>query len=318
MRRAVLGLCTLLCMTGLGVPAAGEPQLLNDPYQIYARTRQAWASQRYPDYIAYTIHVAVDERGVSKSKHYHAVYEMNSGKVHVASVSDEEHARPPEANGVTIHLVPKRQHIAIMDKKVGNPGEAVDYLGVPMLAPNYTFGLGVPLAGEPTNTDDLVQQIRSEFHDPMPAVKAQQPISDGQLKSIASVTAIAHQYTIELAGIENVNGKDCYHLVMHPAREPQRYRLRELWIETESYLTRKLLAANNFTTSRVPWTVTFADVGGARYIDSETAQAPVGVGRHRYEHASISFEDVTPTTRPQSFFDTTFMTNQNVMIEPPF
>jgi hypothetical protein len=162
----------------------------------------------------------------------------------------------------------------------------------------------------------LVRQIRSEYHDPMPAVKVQQQNTDGHLKSIASVTAIAHQYTIVLAGIENVDGAACYHLLMHPATQPQRFRLRELWIEMQTYKTRKLLTANNFTNSKVPWLVTFTDIGGARYIASEVAQAPVGVGPHRYEYASISFEGIAPTQRPTTFFDKTFMTSENVMMEP--
>lgn len=291
--------------------------MLNDPYQIYARTRQTWAAQRYPQFLAYTIRIDVDERGVLKTKHYHAVYEQPTGKIHVAAVSDEEHADPPNPSGVTIHLLPKRQHVTLVDKRVGNPGEAVDYLGIPMLAPNYSFGLGAPLPGD-APTDDLVQQIRSEYHDPMPVVKGTQPAGDGHLKSIASVTAIAHQYTIQLAGIENIDGAECYHLLMRPAREPQRFRLRELWIDTKTYQTRRLLTANNFTNSKVPWLITFADIGGARYIASEVAQAPVGVGQHRYQHASIAFENVTATQRPNSFFDTTFMTSENVMVEPPY
>lgn len=316
MKHVALGICAVLFATA-AAPAGNTSGLLSDPYQIYARTRATWTAERYPRFLAYTIRVDVDERGVLKTKHYHAFYEEPTGKINVGAVSDEEHDNPTNPSGVTIHLLPKRQHIAIMDKRVGNPGEAVDYLGIPELAPNYSFGLGVPLPGDSSTSDDLVKQIRSQYHDPMPPVKAQQLGSDGNLKSIASVTAIAHQYTIELMGIENVDGTDCYHLVMHPATQPQHFRLRELWVETQTYETRRLITANNFTNSRVPWLITFADVGGALYIASEVAQAPVGVGDHRYQHASISFEDVTPAQRPASFFDSMYMTKENVMTEPP-
>src|SRR5438477_8193956 len=112
MRAATLGVFALL----LGVasaPATAAPSILSNPYQIYARTRAAWESQRYPDYLAYTIHVQVDERGVHKSKHYHAVYEQSNGKLYVAAVSDEERAQPPVPTGMTIHLLPKRQNVAV-------------------------------------------------------------------------------------------------------------------------------------------------------------------------------------------------------------
>jgi len=317
MRVASLGLFALLVSVGASAPAAAAPALLSDPYQIYARTRAAWESQRYPDYLAYTIHVQVDERGVHKSKHYHAVYEQSNGKFYVAAVSDEELAQPPVPTGMTIHLLPKRQNVAVMDKRVGDPGQAVDYLGIPMLSPNYSFGLGVPPPGAAVSDADLVAEIRSEYRDPMPVVKAAQTAQDDSLKSIAAITVIARRYTIELAGIESIEGTNCYHLVLHPSREPQRFRLRDLWIDVENYQTRRLLAANNFTNSQVPWLVTFADIGGSRYIESEVAQGPVGVGAHRYEHAQISFEDVKAAQRPSAPFDSSFMTSENILKEPP-
>lgn len=314
---AALAISVLFLATGASAAAAGDTQLLSDPYQIYGRTREAWVSQRYPDYLAYTIVVRINERGVEKAKHYHAIYERPGDKVHVSAVSDEEHDRPPVPTGVSIHLQPKRQNVPIMDKRVGNPGEAVDYLGIPMLAPNYSFGLGMPIGTDAKQSDDLVAQIRQEYHDPTPPVRAQQPDPDAPLKSIASVTAIAHVYAISLAGIDSVDGNPCYHLLLQPAREPKRFRLRQLWIDTQNFETRRLLIASNFTSSAVPWLVTFAHVGDAQYIESEVAQAPVGVGDHRYESASISFEQITPTQRPTTFFDS-FMTSENVMTEPQF
>lgn len=315
MRAATLGLFALL-LGGTASAAAATPSMLSDPYQIYARTRTAWESQRYPDYLAYTIHVQVDENGVHKSKHYHLLYEQPNGKIHVAAVSDEELAQPPEPTGMTIHLLPKRQNATLIDKRVGHPDEAVDYLGIPMLSPNYSFGLGVPQPDELASDAELVAQIRTEYHDPAPVVKAAQADPDGKLKSIAAITVIARRYRIELAGIETIEGTACYHLVLYPSREPQRFRLRGLWIDVENYQTRRVLAANNFTNSKVPWLITFADIGGARYIESEVAQAPVVMGGHRYEHAQISFEALTAATRPAPF-DSRFMTSENILREPP-
>lgn len=315
MKVGPLGLFALLLGAAASSQAAAKPALLSDPYQIYARTRTAWESQRYPDYLAYTIHVQVDENGVSKSKHYHLVYEQPNGKIHVAAVSDEELAQPPAPTGMTIHLLPKRQNVTLLDKRVGHPDEAVDYLGIPMLSPNYSFGLGLPQPDETTSDADLIAQIRAQYRDPMPIVTGAQTVDDGKLKSIAAITVIARRYTIELSGIENIEGADCYHLVLHPAREPQRFRLRDVWIDVENYQTRRLLEANNFMNSQVPWLVTFADIGGARYIESEVAQRPVVMGGHRYEHAQISFEDVTSTKRPAPF-DSTFMTSGTILREP--
>lgn len=314
---ALGGLIGMLASAAVPAAAAGDAPLLADPYQIYGRTRDAWTAQRYPQYLSYTIAVRVNERGVEKIKHYHAIYDSGANKVHVAAVSDEEHANPPVPTGVTIHLLPKRQGRTLFDKRVGNPGEAVDYLGIPMLAPNYSFGLGTPFGVADSQGDDLVAQIRSEYHDPAPPQQAQQPAPGSPLKSIASVTAIAHTYRIQLAGIETIDGADCYHLTLQPARDPQRFRLRDVWVDTRTFETRRVLVGSNFTSSWVPWLITFAQVGNSQYIASEVAQAPVGVGDHRYQQAAIEFQDVTPVDHPSTFFDS-FATSENVMTEPPF
>jgi len=146
-----------------------------DPYQIFGHARNVWAQQQYPDYLTYTVTVRVTERGVDKAKHYHLAYDAKYAKIYVNPVSDEERVAPPDPNGITFHLIPRRQFHALMDKKIGNPGEAVDYLGVPMISPTYSFGMST--AGSSDGESDpnaLVQEIRREFADPMPSVKAQQ------------------------------------------------------------------------------------------------------------------------------------------------
>ncbi len=288
-----------------------------DPYQIFGRARSLWAQQQYPAYLTYTVTVRVTERGVDKSKHYHLSYDAKYAKIYVNPVSDEERVAPPDPNGMTFHLIPRRQFHALMDKKIGNPGEAVDYLGVPMLSPTYSFGMSAG-SSETAAADPnaLVQEIRREFADPMPPVKAQQVASGGPMKTIALVASFQRRYDITLAGIENVGGHDCYHLLLRPAYPSPRLRLRELWIDTQNYETRKLVTAGNFTGSKVPWTITFADVDGAMYISEEDAMAPVGVGDHRYERASVSFEGIAPASRPPSNLSSWFVTKENIMAEP--
>lgn len=54
------------------------------------------------------------------------------------------------------------------------------------------------------------------------------------LQTIATVTANSHAYDIALAGEESIDGRHCYHLTLHPRADPERYPLRELWIEDSS------------------------------------------------------------------------------------
>ncbi|HEY9179318.1 MAG TPA: hypothetical protein VIO32_01285, partial [Candidatus Baltobacteraceae bacterium] len=167
---AVIGFGACVAATALTAPAAN----LVDPYQIFSQACNVWAQQRYPEYLTYTVTVHVTERGIDKFKHYHLAYDAQQAKIYVNPVSDEERAAPPDPKGITLHLLPRRQGKALFDKKVGNPGEAVDYLGVPMISPTYSFGMSDAAFDGDRDPDALVQEIRREFNDPTPALKAQQ------------------------------------------------------------------------------------------------------------------------------------------------
>jgi len=191
----------------------------------------------------------------------------------------------------------------------------VDYLGIPKLTPTYSFGITKRTREEGRDDDALINDIRSEFNDPMPAAKSQELEAYGKLKAIAVVTSRAQTYTIRLAGIDAIDGHDCYHLLMQPVRNSPDLRLREVWVDTQTFQTRRLVNAGNFTGSNVPWLITFDDAGGALYISSETALVPIAFGEHRYERASISFESITQTVRTDRL-GSWFVTSENVVTEP--
>ncbi len=314
MKAVLAALGILATVTQVSAPARATEE--QDPYNIFARARAVWSAQHYPQYLSYTIAVHVTEHGVDKSKHYHLTYDAQNEAIDVNPVSDEEHAAPPVVTGFIWHLQPRRQGRVLFDKKVGNPGEAVDYLGVPKLAPTYSFGLKAHAGTESGRDDDaLIAQIRQEFNDPMPSAKDKELTSQGKLKSIASVTSRARAYTIRLFGIEPVAGRDCYHLSLQPNGDPKQRRLREVWVDTQTFETHQLVNAGNFTGSVVPWLVTFENINGATYIAQEVAQAPVGVGEHRYERASIAFESISATSRPTRMANGIFASKE-IMTEP--
>lgn len=316
--RRLLALLALPALTLAASPggalAAGTQDA--DAYQIFARARDVWALQQYPSYMTYTVAVNVTERGVEKSKHYHLAYDLQHDKIDVNAVSDEEHAAPPTPSGFILHLQPRRQGRVLFDKKVGNPGEAVDYLGVPLISPTYDFGMSRHSNAAGRNDDALIAQIRGQYHDPMPAAKAQELASGaGPMKSIAIVTSHVRDYTVQLAGVDNIGGRACYHLQLQPLHDPQRLRLRDVWVDEQTYRTMQLVSDGNFTESNVPWLITFGQIDGAQYIASEVALAPVGVGPHRYERASVSF-DAIAAAQPPNHPTGWFVTKQNVMQEP--
>jgi hypothetical protein len=55
------------------------------------------------------------------------------------------------------------------------------------------------------------------------------------LQTIATVTANGHVYDVTLAGTEPVGELLCYHLMLHPQIDPDRYPLRELWVDEQNF-----------------------------------------------------------------------------------
>jgi hypothetical protein len=60
------------------------------------------------------------------------------------------------------------------------------------------------------------------------------------LKTIATVTAKARTYAVSFDGSEFVGGVDCYRLKLKPLGDPERYPLRQLWVDKASSQIRKL------------------------------------------------------------------------------
>lgn len=268
-----------------------------DPYQIFALAKSHWAAQVYPSKMEYTLAVSVIENGEVKTERYQSGFDAANGRILVNSVSDYEKEHAYVAPG-GIGFVSPFERFPLSNANV-------DYLGVPLLAPNFGFGLGTAtrtVDGESTPTpQEFVSQIRADFHDPAPNRNASpSPKPEPTLREIAVVSTRTRVYDIALAGVESLNGFSAYHLVLKPVRDPYRYRLRELWIDTGNYAPLKLVEQLNFVNgpgTTVPWSVTFVQVGGATYIARESALDPMQLHKHRYSRAWIDFEHVRPVER---------------------
>ncbi|NNM99491.1 MAG: hypothetical protein HKL91_06820 [Candidatus Eremiobacteraeota bacterium] len=180
-----------------------------------------------------------------------------------------------------------------------HPAPNQDFIGVPVLAPNYSFSLGDAKLGKVRGALDsaqIVRQIRAEFHDQLqrrPPTPVQ--VHGSQLHVITTVVAYARRYIITLAGEDMIGTHRCYHLVLRPIHINGRYRLRDLWIDTTTYATIRARIALNFVTgpgTHIPWTIDFADIHGARYISSERADAPYRYAGRVYDRVTIRFVNV--------------------------
>jgi hypothetical protein len=271
--------------------------MLTDPYAIFAAAQQYWQSAVYPQHASYAVAVTVTHNGVTSQAHYHAHYDPAQNRVTIDPVSDEELAHPytPHGINVVLSLFQEDPHKGI---PLSSPQRTFDYLGVPVLAPNYSFGI-VP-AGIPVNTAAdgmaLVQEIRREFHDPAPPRKPQAKQSD--LKTIAAVVVAHRQYNIALKGIEPLDGHTDYHLLLSPIAEPNVYRLRDMWVDTSTYATDRLITDGNFTAPQlggVRWQIDYVQISQAPFIAREIALSGFTLERRHYDSAAVAFTGISPS-----------------------
>ena len=295
---------------------ATDQTALTQPYAIFARTEAYWQSARYPKELSYGIVVSVWERGNQSVAHYHSSYDARTDKVRIAAVSDEELAHPYTPHGINFS-------IKILNGGIpaSAPQRTFDYLGVPVLAPNYSFTLRAtpPLTVEMDGAD-LVREIRREFHDPAPPGHVQ---PDTGLKTIAVVTSISSHYVVRLKDVESVDAHNDYHLTLQPIHEPEKYRLRDVWVNASSFATDKLVTQGNFLyggMGGVPWTVSFEEISGAPYIASEYTESAFSLDQYHYDAARITFEDVKPEAAPPfsnlRTFDVNALTGVPPLLEP--
>jgi len=259
-----------------------------DAYQIFDRATHVLQAQSYPDPIFYRTTVHVSEGVKDEFEHFHA--EAFSGSdIRVRGVSDEEAAAPHETGGVNFKLVfsvgwntGAGGQTGTVTQDAHRKEASPDYLGVPLISPIYSFGL------IPERTDDRGSSSGGV---------------SGSLRTIATVTASGRIYNIALLGTETINGLYAYHLRLTPTSRPDRYRIRELWVDVYTYQIIQLQTQGNFTAApmaNVPWLVTFQNIGGNIYIRDETALEPLVFHHDRtFSTASIAFDDIRSTDDSQ-------------------
>lgn len=259
-----------------------------DPYQIFANARQYWLQQRYPAQLQYQIAVDIVEGGKERVEQYDASYDAVGNVVDVDPTSDYEREHPVKVSGINFGI------IVPMNKPLPND----DFLGVPKLRPNYSFGMApfVPAPSPtPFNSTALVNQIRKEFHDPNPRKQKPSPAPSASLPEIATVFAQNRTYAITLLGTETIDGHACYHLALKPLKDPGRYRIREAWIDESTFAPWQLKDSTNFvygSATSVPWTIRFADVDGAHYVSDEKADAPISEQGEIYTQTEVRFKSI--------------------------
>jgi len=153
-RASVAMLTVLRCFTTDFASSA----TLDDPYAIFAKARQHWEAAHYPAQMSYNVVITVTHADKESTAHYRSYYDARSDVVTVMAAADEELAAPYTPHGINTFLNLFGSHIPI-----SAPQRTFDYLGVPVLAPNYAFGMVESAQAAGPDTQSLVNEIRGEY-----------------------------------------------------------------------------------------------------------------------------------------------------------
>jgi hypothetical protein len=270
---ALTGACAAALLALSAAPPAGaQANSSLDPDQIFRAARKAWSFTAYPRYTTYTIVTRYRSGTTSVVRHYDAIEDMRREIVFARTFSHEEIADPSIPHGFNLQVGSLNGQGGV----TANPPQNADVIGPLALGVNYAFGIS--LLPQKTNVVSSTHDI--EFPPNLPVI------------GITGTTT--RDYRVRL--IELLDAGKTYHLGLEPARDPSRLRLREMWVDATTFLTRRILVSANFTAApytAVPWVIDFTHLGGADYIAKETAEAPLDFGGDvSVPNLTIAFEDL--------------------------
>jgi hypothetical protein len=62
-------------------------------------------------------------------------------------------------------------------------------------------------------------------------------------RAIATVSAVDRAYAVTYANDADVNGRQCYHLTLVPRRDPEHYRIRDLFVDKATFVPQRYVIA---------------------------------------------------------------------------
>lgn len=248
------------------------------PDAIFSRVRDVVSDRACPKRIEYEIVVSATVNMRLEQNHFRATYLADEDYLHVSSLSEEDRENPYVPHGTNVLIKPIVPLVGLSEaltEKINHDGPPVDLMGVPLLSPTFTFGLA-----------------RSAVATDQPERNAE-PSPSG-FRIIGSTESVARDYRVSLLDVEPYDRGHAYHLALSPERDPKKFRLRELWVDTESFALLKIVTAGNFNQGPslgARWLTTFQTFDDCRLVDREIALDPLDYGRGRhYVDTTVSFD----------------------------
>jgi len=308
----VLGICAAFLASSVVAALAAPDARVPGADAIFARAKNAWRARVEAPYVSFNLRERYSWRSRLHDEWWQAAYRDRDRalvlrRVTVAAAEDER------LKGAAISLR-MRLHSGDLKADSFDTNAAADAFPVldPLIEPNASFGL---LRQEPKAELALVNALSdSPAARPVASPQPQAPqaapspqASQSALRELARVEAVARDYAIALAGEEQIQSVDAYHLTLRPLRDPLVYRLRDLWVDANSYRTLQLGVQGLFEGKpydEARWVVTYVDFNGRSYVQQIHTDEILRFGMDRFV-SGLQF-DFVQYDFPPSLPDLTF------------
>jgi hypothetical protein len=227
--------------------AARDDERLPAADVIFDRAAQAVLRSSYPRFASYVVAVSFKKGSTRVLDEWQTHEDLNHKVVYARTFSRVEVAHPETPHGINVG-VPFFGNL--------NPVKARDPIGEVAFAVDQTYGLAPAASFRVTHDAHAFSGVASS------------------LPVIGTTGVRARAYDVTLLGLETADDHAWYHLGLRPVRDPDRNRLRELWVDTASWLPKVAIVAgigNRPPISKSPWRVTFVEEQGGVYIQEEQA-----------------------------------------------
>lgn len=279
----VLAAGLLVAVCGLGLGNAGRAAAAPlAPELIFVHAKDVWRTRQEVPFVSFGLRERYTWRGRVHDNWWQAAYRDRDRDLALRRTivpADEEQRLKGSPISLHIKLHHGRAHADTFDT---NPDADAFPILDPLIEPNAAFGLvrrepqAALVGARPllvARPDASAPSSPAASPSPAPPETARPagsgPATEKPLRELVRVEAVARDYTIALAGTERVRGADTYHLTLTPLHEPHVYRLRDLWVDTGTYVTVQLAVQGLFEGrpyDDARWIVTYVPVNGRNYV----------------------------------------------------
>jgi len=266
----------LLLATSLGAsPTPAAP----DPNGIFDAARKAWGAGAYPRFAEYVAVVSFHNGTRWVRRSWETSEDLRHGVVYSHAFSREERANPTTPHGI---------NISFFGFGPSNKEQPLDPIGQIAFAIDQDYGLAPGARRlQSTTTTSTFDAVRST------------------LPVIGHTGTVARDYQVSLIETAVDEQGPEYHLGLRPLHDPDRLRLRELWIDGNTWRTEEAVVdgiGSRPPLTKVQWRIEYRETEGATYIATETALGPLDYGRAgTLRDVKIAFAEVHLQSRPSPF-----------------